>query len=115
MFSFRAKAVLQAVVHVANVRLGIESGQGAKIIAAIGEIHEVVQLSSIALHREFRGLSRLVGAGGEKSGVGNVKRGGEHSLETGSPVAIQPEAAVNTAHAVEIARQFAVGVHRADI
>ena len=54
MLAFGTETVLHPVIEIVNVWLRIEAGEGAKSVAAVGVVHEVIQFPAIALQRDFR-------------------------------------------------------------
>src|SRR5882724_10138835 len=114
VFAFGAETVLHPVIEIVNVGLRIEAGEGAKSVAAVGVVEQVIQFASIALQRDLRGRAGKIGP--ESAGViANVatKCGTYHSLKTGNPVGIEFEAAVDSTHPVEVWTHFAIGKHHA--
>src|SRR5712692_10802138 len=60
VFALGAEGVLQVLIQVADILLGIETGQRPKIGAPIGIVQKVVQLEPIPVQHNFRGVAGLI-------------------------------------------------------
>ncbi len=115
MFAFGEETILYPVIEIVDIGLRIEAGEGAKSVAPIGVVHEVIQFPSIALQGHF--CRRAGQVGSERADVVAsvaAKSGALHPLKARYPVRIQLEAAINAADPVEIRTHFAIGEHDSD-
>ncbi len=103
---------MHPVIEIVNVRLRVKAGEGAKSVAAVGVVHEVIQFASVALQRDFGRRACEIGSeGADVIARVAAQRGTQHPLKAGHPVGIEFEAAIDSAHPVEVRTLFAIGKH----
>ena len=112
MLAFGTESVFHPVVNVVDVRLGIEPRLGAKAIAAIGVVRDVIQLATLPLHNHFGGRTGVV-----MSELADIvqwvaaKGRADHALKAGNPVGIEAKTAIDSADAIEVLADFTISKH----